>query len=292
MMKTSICNELFQDWPYEKVFDYCAGLGFDAVELAPFTLAETVYDISARDREEIVGAANSAGVEISGLHWLLAKPEGFYINHPDEAIRKKTQSYLEALIELCGDLGGKVLVHGSPHQRSIKDGWDPDESWKLARETWEVCARAAEKHGVCYCLEALTTAETNFLINLDEACKMVDEIGSPNLQAMFDCRAISSSAQVPLPQALDQALKTGKIRHVHINDPNGRGPGFGQLEFAPLIKVLSANSYQGYISIEVFDFEPNPETIASRSLGYLHGIMHAQGLPIKIADFNTDPPTI
>ena len=187
---------------------------------------------------------------------------------------------------MCAELGGKILVHGSHLQRNIKEGWDPDEAWKRARETWEIAARAAEKHGVFYCLEALTSAETNFLMNLDQAFKMVDEIGSPNLQTMFDCRAISASAKGPLPQALDQALKTGKIKHVHINDPNGRGPGFGELDFAPLIKVLAENHYQGYISVEVFHFEPDPETIASRSLGYLQGIMEAQGLPIKKADFS------
>ena len=291
-MKTSICSELFQDWPYERVFDYCAGLGFEAVELAPFTLAPTVYEISAQDRKDIVRAAQKAGVEIAGLHWLLAKPAGLYINHPDDAIRQKTQAYLEALIELCADLGGKVLVHGSPHQRTIQEGWDQVKSWELARETWEICARAAEKHGVCYCLEALTTAETNFMVNLDQAFQMVDEINSPNMQAMFDCRAISNNTKTPLPQALEAALKTGKIRHVHINDPNGRGPGFGKLEFGPVIKVLREHQFTGYISIEVFDFEPDPQTIAGRSLGYLQGIMQAQGLAVKTADFKTAPPKI
>ncbi len=287
-MKTSICNELFQNWPVQRVFDYAARLGYEAVELAPFTLAETAYDISAAQRRDIVKAAESAGVEIAGLHWLLAKPPGFYINHPDEAIRKKTQAYLEELVGLCADLGGKILVHGSHLQRNIQEGWDPKEAWNRARETWEITARAAEKHGVFYCLEALTSAETNFLMSLDEAMKMVDEINSPNLQAMFDCRAISASAKAPLPQALDEALKTGKIKHVHINDPNGRGPGFGELKFAPLIKVLKDNHYQGYISVEVFQFEPDPETIASRSLGYLQGIMEAEGLPVHRASFQAD----
>ena len=109
-MKISICNELFKGWDIEKIFDYAAQLGYDGVELAPFTLGETVLDITVSERKRIRKGAEKAGIEIVGLHWLLVKPEGLYINHPDAGIRQKTQNYLKALIDLCGDLGGKVLV--------------------------------------------------------------------------------------------------------------------------------------------------------------------------------------
>ena len=284
-MKTAICNELFQGWPIERVFDYAASLGFEAVEIAPFTLAETVQDISSQRRAEIRRAARAAGVEIAGLHWLLAKPEGFYINHPDDSIRRKTKAYLKELITLCAELGGRVLVHGSPHQRTIQEGWDRDEAWDRARETWQACARAAGKAGVVYCLEALTEAETNFLTSFDQAHAMVQEIDHPSLKTMFDCRAISASARVPLDRALEEALATGLVAHVHINDPNGQGPGFGELKFAPLLKVLAEQGYQGYLSVEVFKFEPDPETIAGRSLGYLSGILEALGQEVRPASF-------
>ena len=284
-MKIGVCNELFKDWPIDRIFSYAAELGYNGVELAPFTLGETAFDISATDRSRIRRAAESAGVEIVGLHWLLVKPAGLYINHPDKEIRGKTQSYLEALIDLCADLGGQVLVHGSPNQRNVQDGWDPVEAWKRARETFEVCAQAAGTRGVFYCLEALTTVDTNFINSFDEALRMVEEIGDPNFQTMFDCRSISASVKGNLAQALARALDTGKLKHVHINDPNGRGPGFGDLQFGPLLKVLIEGHYTGYISVEVFDFSPDPETIASRSIGYLHGLCESLGHPVKRVGF-------
>jgi sugar phosphate isomerase/epimerase len=284
-MKIAICNELFEGWPFEKVFEYIAQLGYDAVELAPFTLAETACDISSSERKRIVGAAKSVGLEIAGLHWLLVKPEGLYINHPDKKIRKKTQNYLKEVIDLCGDLRGRVLVHGSPNQRNIQAGWDPAETWKRARETFEICAEAAEKQGVYYCLEALTTADTNFINTIDQALQMVNEVGHPNFKTMFDCRSISASATSDLSQVLEKALQTGNLRHVHINDPNGRGPGFGDLQFGPLLKVLLDGNYPGYISVEVFDFKPDSQTIASRSLGYLHGIFETLGVQARRVKF-------
>ncbi len=287
-MKTSICNELFQGWPIEKVFDYAAGLGFAAVEIAPFTLGQTVDDISPAERKRIVAAAKAAGIEIAGLHWLLVQPEGLYINHPDQAVRQRTREYLEKLIDLCADLGGKALVHGSPQQRTVQEGWDYAECWKLARETWAVCGEKAGECGVTYCLEALTAQETNFLVSLEEAFRMADEINLPRLQAMFDCRAVSHNGSGDLTKDLEAALKTGRIGHVHLNDPNGRGPGFGGLKFAPLLKTLARAGYRDYISIEVFHFEPDPKTIAARSLGYLNGIMEAQGLAASPARFTED----
>ena len=282
-MKISICNELFKGWEIEKVFDYVAQLGYDGIELAPFTIGETALDISAATRERIRQAAVKAGIEIVGLHWLLVKPEGLYINHPDAGIRKKTQNYLKALIDLCGDLGGKVLVHGSPQQRNLKDGWEPSEVWRYARETFQICADAAQSRDVFYCLEALTTADTNFINTIDDALRMVTEIGHPNFQTMLDCRSIHASAGSELPGVLKMALATGKLRHVHVNDPNGRGPGFGDLQFTPLLGVLHEAEYSGYISVEVFDFAPDPRTIASRSLGYLHGILESLGARVKPA---------
>lgn len=147
-LKTSICNELFQGWPIERVFEYAARLGYDGVEIAPFTLADSVTEISTKRRNEIRRAAEDNGIEIVGLHWLLVKPEGLYINHPDEYIRIQTQEYIEALIHFCADIGGKVLVHGSPHQRTIKEGWNAKDSWDYAIETFKVSLKAARQRNV------------------------------------------------------------------------------------------------------------------------------------------------
>jgi len=284
-MKTAICNELFKDWDIAKVFDYAAQLGYDGVELAPFTLGETASEITAAERKRIRAAADNAGIEIVGLHWLLVKPAGLYINHPDGNVREATRNYLKELIDLCGDLGGKVLVHGSPQQRNLKDEWDPTATWQHARETFQICAEAAQSRGVYYCLEALTTADTNFINTIDEALLMVNEVDHPNFQTMLDCRSIHASTKSELPRVLKAALATGKLKHVHLNDPNGRGPGFGDLQFAPLLKILHEADYQGYVSVEVFDFAPDPQTIASRSIGYLNGILESLGARANPAKF-------
>ena len=271
-IKISICNELFQGWPIEKVFEYAAQLGYDGVEIAPYTLADSVTEISPKRRKAIRRAAEENGVEIVGLHWLLAKPEGLYINHPDEIIRIRTQEYMEALIHFCADIGGKILVHGSPHQRTIQEGWDLQESWDFAEETFKVCLKAAQKRNVLYCIEPLAHVNTNFINTVAEAIRLVKEIRHPNFKMVFDCRS-ASIQEKSASEALLRALDSGYLRHVHVNDANGRGPGFGEIDFIPILKNLVKNGYRSYVSVEVFDFSPDPLTVASRSIGYLKGIL-------------------
>jgi sugar phosphate isomerase/epimerase len=273
-LKISICNELFQGWPIDKVFKYAAQLGYDGVEIAPYTLADSVTEIPPKGRKAIRHAAEENGIEVVGLHWLLAKPEGLYINHPDEIIRIKTQEYIEALIHFCADIGGKILVHGSPHQRTVQDGWDLQESWDFAKETFKVCLKTAQKRNVLYCIEPLAHTSTNFINTVAEGIQLVREIRHPHFKMVFDSRS-ASAQEKSVSEALLRALDSGCLRHIHVNDANGKGPGFGDTAFIPILNTLVKNGYKGYISVEVFDFNPDPQTVASRSIGYIRGILEA-----------------
>ena len=185
-MKFGTCNEYFQDWPLEKVFAYAAELGYDGVEIAPFTLAPSVTEIPADRRRQIRAAAADAGVEIIGLHWLLISPEGLYVNHPDESIRRRTRDYFLALIDFCGDLGGQVMIIGSPQQRNVQEGWDAQETWDRARSVFEDCLQLAQDRGVYLCIEALSREQTNFLSSAAEARRLVAQIDHPHFQTMID----------------------------------------------------------------------------------------------------------
>jgi sugar phosphate isomerase/epimerase len=272
-MKISTCSEHFMGWSIEKILQQAAQLGYDGVEVAPFTIADSVTKISSKKRTQIRRAAKESGIEIAGLHWLLGNTQGLHISDPDERIRKRTREYIKALIQFCADLGGRFLVHGSSQQRTVKEGWDFEESWKRARQTFESCLEIAQKMNVTYCVEPLERTKTNFLNNIEEALRLVNEINHPHFQMMVDCRS-ASAEETSVPEALFKACKSGHLRHVHVNDANGKGPGFGEVSFAPILKTLIENGYEGYISVEVSPpFEPDPLTIASRSIGYLKGVL-------------------
>src|SRR2546421_10352933 len=146
-MRFAICNEIFRNWKIEEVFEYVGKLGYKGVELAPFTLADSVTDISATAREQLRSAALRYGVQLVGIHWVLVKPEGLYMNHPDATIRAKTSAYFRELVDFCADIGGRVMVVCSPQQRDNPPGGSPGAAWGWAAETLRPAAgQAAWRH--------------------------------------------------------------------------------------------------------------------------------------------------
>ena len=99
-MKFAICNELFQEWPFDKAFRFARECGYTGIELAPFTMGADAYSISAAQRNEVRQQAQDAGLEVVGLHWLLAKTEGYYLTTPDRSVQEKTSAYLAELARM------------------------------------------------------------------------------------------------------------------------------------------------------------------------------------------------
>jgi sugar phosphate isomerase/epimerase len=249
--------------------EFAAGVGYDGIELAPFTLARTVTELSASRRQDIRDTASRLGIEICGLHWLLAKTEGLHLNHPDGAVRDRTGKYLCALVDCCADLGGKVLVLGSPQQRNVLAGVIPAQAWELATNTVKDAVRRAEERAVVLCLEPLSAAETNFINSAAEAIRFTQQFDSPAAQIILDVKAMCAESE-PIPEIIHRSWP--HFAHFHANDSNLKGPGFGKVDFRPIAAALHEAGYAGYVSVEVFQFEEGPEAIARQSLKYLREV--------------------
>jgi sugar phosphate isomerase/epimerase len=128
---------------------------------------------------------------------------------------------MRGLIELCADLGGKILVHGSPGARQIAQGQSPEAALAHASECFAAIATNAEQAGVTYCIEPLAKSETPLINTVEEAANIVRAIGSPAVRTMLDACAAGQAEASPIPDVLDRWLPTGVVAHIHLNDPNG-----------------------------------------------------------------------
>jgi len=265
-LRFGICNEMFEDWTWPDICQEARRIGYQGVEIAPFTLAPRVTNLGAAERQEIRRVAEEAGLTVIGLHWLLVSPKGLYLNTPDSAVRRATQDYLRRLVDFCGDLGGEVMVLGSPKQRNLLPGVDYETAWALTKETLNALLPTAAERAVTLCLEPLTPKDTDFLNTAAEVCRMIQEINHPRMRMILDVRSASSEGR-PVAQIL--AANQEWVAHVHANDPNERGPGFGDTDFRPIFAQLERQAYQGWVSVEVFDFSPDPVIIASESIAYM-----------------------
>jgi sugar phosphate isomerase/epimerase len=274
-MRIALCNEVIADRDFASQCAFAAALGYDGLEVAPFTLGPDPLAIDAAARGRIRKDAADAGIAITGLHWLLVRPEGLSITSPDRAVRERTVRAMTTMVDLCADLGGRYLVHGSPVQRKIPAGETRELAWQRARDAFAAAARAAERAGVTYLVEPLPRDETDLINTLDEARAMVREVDSPALATMLDTKSAALSERRPVVEVAREALAANAIAHVQLNDRNRRGPGQGSDLFAPVLAALKAGGYDGDVAIEPFDYVPDGPGCAARAIGYVRGLLEA-----------------
>jgi sugar phosphate isomerase/epimerase len=267
MIKLGICNELFEGMDFGEVCRLVKGLGYDGLEIAPFTLAPLITELSAGRRRELKTMVEDAGLETIGLHWLLAKTEGMYLTSPDATVRRATGDYLVALAGATADLGGTLMVLGSPKQRSLLPGVTYDQAVQYALEVFRRVMPAISAHGVDLCFEPLAPSETDFVNTCAQAMDLVKSVDHPRFKLHMDVKAQSSETDASVPELIDRyAANAG---HFHAQDINLRGPGMGNVDFRPIMKSLVASGYDRWVSVEVFDFSPGAENTARQSIACL-----------------------
>jgi sugar phosphate isomerase/epimerase len=265
-VKFAICNELFEGWRFDDVCRFVRTAGYGGLELAPYTLATPISELTTAARNEIRRTAADAGLAIVGLHWLLARTAGFHVTSPDAAVRRRTADYLGELAAACHDLGGGVMVFGSPQQRSTTPGVSRGDAMKYAADTFRLAMPAVAAAGAKLCMEPLTADETDVVNTCAEAVDLIEAVDHPSFVLHLDVKAMSSEAEA-VPALVRRYA--GRAGHFHANDPNRLGPGFGDTDFVPILQALADARYEGWVSVEVFDFTPGPRVIATRSLEYM-----------------------
>jgi sugar phosphate isomerase/epimerase len=275
-MEFALCNEVLQPLGFAQQCAFAAKLGYAALEVAPFTLADDPMRIGDAQAREFRRIAEDAGLEVSGLHWLLVAPAGLSISSGDDALRMRTLGVMMRLVELCALMGGKYLVHGSPKQRSTPEGSTREQAFARVTDAFARVAPFAQQHGVTYCIEPLSTRETDVINTVAQAAKIVDEVNSPALKTMIDCSAAGQVEQEPVPALIERWVASGHVAHVQVNDPNRRAPGQGDMRFGPVLAAIERmreqGHYKGTVAVEPFDYVPDGPGCAAWSIGYLKGL--------------------
>jgi D-psicose/D-tagatose/L-ribulose 3-epimerase len=263
----AMCNEAFDKWPFADACKAIRKAGYDGIEIAPFTLAEDPATIPAAARRECRRIIQDEGLVFAGLHWLMVSPKGLHVTTPDKALRERSWLHIRNLVDLCADLGPDgVMVFGSPKQRETTGGLTREEATRNFVEGMAGIAPHAGERGVKVLIEALPSNQCDVILTLDEAVSLVREIDLPAVQTMFDSHNAVNEIE-PHHCLVDRHFQY--IRHVHVNEMDGRHCGAGDYDFKPVLEVLRRREYTGWVSLEAFDFTPGAETIANESLRYL-----------------------
>jgi sugar phosphate isomerase/epimerase len=158
------------------------------------------------------------------------------------------------------------MVLGSPLQRNLLPGVTHDQAMELAADCLRRAMPAMADCGVTLAVEPLGPMDGDFLTTARQGVQLCEMVASPHCRLHLDCKAMSSEAK-PIPQLLRE--NRGLLEHFHANDPNLRGPGMGKLDFVPIFQALAEIDYRGWVSVEVFDYTPGVEALASESIRYM-----------------------
>lgn len=278
MNTISLCNEVIAGRDKELVVfeDQCrmaAEMGYDGLELAPFTLCAHPGELESLERKKILQTAKSYQLEITGLHWLLVSPEGLSITSADTAVWDETLSIIKATIDLCSDLEGRVLVHGSPLQRGLPSGEEASAAKQRAIDLWGAAGEYAESQGLVYCIEPLARMETSLVNTVKDAVDIITTINSPALQTMIDTSAAGLTEDNSVADLIRQWVPSGYIGHVQLNSTNRGAPGDGDDPFFDILKALKEVKYDGVMAIEPFVYKDGGPATANRAIKYVRELI-------------------
>ena len=267
--KFAMCNECMQELPWTEQCRIMSEAGYTGVEIAAFTLVnESVNELDAAKRRELVAVMNDHGLDCVGLHWLLAPPpHGLHFTTPDEAVRRRTVQYLADLVDFCADLGGKVMIFGSPNQRNTV-GISVEEAKKNFADGLAAVADHAGERSVKILVETLDSSQTDVVNTMAEALDIVQRVNHPAIGTMFDFHNTLDETE-----SLETLIRTyfDHIEHIQIQEMDGRhlGTGTAVTDYVDSFRALRELNYDKWISLEIFDFSPGGQVIAEESMRVL-----------------------
>ena len=261
--RLAVCNETFEHASFDEACRLAQATGYSGLEIMPSTLSD---DPSSLDRQQRAGLRETMhrhNLTFTGLHGVVSAPSGLHLTTPDAALRQRSWEYFRRMIDLCADLGqGGYIVLGSGKQRAAAPGESVEDARKRLRDGLAESAAQAQHRGVLLLAEPLAPHLCNVVTSLEQAVELVESIGHPAVRTMFDTHNAVSEKR---PH--DELLRTYAryIRHVHVNEMDGRHPGTGSYDFGLVLRTLRELRYPGWIALEVFQFKPSGEQIARES---------------------------
>ena len=248
-MKYGINLYLWADDMHDRllpVLESLQRIGYDGVEVPIFDLDIEKWKLWATRLDDL-GLERTANTVIAPEHNPVSA---------DPEVRKAAYEHMQAVVDCCAAVGSSILC--GPHQVALgvfTGRGASDEEWERSVHHLRRVAEYAQRQGVTLAEEVVNRFELYHLNILDQAVRLVDEVGHPNCKIHLD----TFHAHIEEKDPAASIRRAGdRIAHVHISE-NDRGvPGSGSVRWDETFEALDDIGYDGWLTVEAFgNFLPN-----------------------------------
>lgn len=248
--------------PIEEGIARLARFGYDGVEL----VGEPDRSDVGHLKEQLARNGVVASSVIS-----IYTPERDVVSS-DESVRRNAVDYIRGNIDFAAELGADIVTFTPTACMKIVPEADLQQEWDWAVAAAREVAGYAADHGVTIAVEPWNRYETYLINHAAKAAEFVDEVGAPNIGVMADTFHMSIEER-DIAGAIRAVGK--RLVHVHLADSNRAAPGYGHLDFGPILQAISDVGYQGWISYELLP-----------AAGDVWGVLSGAGAPEFLDEYS------
>ncbi|WP_165223678.1 sugar phosphate isomerase/epimerase family protein [Aquisphaera insulae] len=278
-MRIAFSSNAYLRHTFDEAAERIAAIGYEGLELladVPHAWPAGLLEVQKRG---IRDAMERTGLAFSNVNCFMmnavADPRQPYwypsFIDADRNYRQIRIDHTRRSLTLCAELGAPHVTTepGGP----LEEGRSRQAAIDLFVEILKPLAEHAEKSGVLLLIEP----EPGLLLETsDQYEEVADRVDAPSLGLNFDVgHAYCVSEDIPAAIA----RLAGQIRHYHFEDIAATRvhhhlvPGTGAIDFAEVVSAIKKTGYDGWLTVELYPFQDDPDAAARRALEVLRPLV-------------------
>ncbi|MDO9036438.1 MAG: TIM barrel protein, partial [Methanoregula sp.] len=197
-MELAVSNVAWYNNRIEDFIHFISSQGLKGIELAPSMIWPEPVSAPGNERVLLQRKISDAGLRVTGIQALLFSRQDLVL-FGEAKKREEMLEYLTGMMDVCHDLGGEVMVFGSPRNRIIGN-LSPHKARAIALGFFHEVGVRAAKRSINFLIEPLGKTETDFISTVSEACNFLEEAGNPDgLGLHIDTKGLIDEKEVETP---------------------------------------------------------------------------------------------
>jgi sugar phosphate isomerase/epimerase len=282
-MRLAFSSNAYLRHSIEETIARVAGAGYRGIELLADVPHAWPAGLLEESKEAIRRALDRHGLTISNINAFMmnavADPRQPYWHpswiDPDPHYRAIRREHTKRSLQLAHDLG-------APHITTEPGGpLFEGQTWDAAATTFYdelmPCLEIAERLDVPILIEP----EPGLIIErFDQYRAFVERIDSPLVGLNFDVGHAYCVGEDPQDWIAPMQNDT---RHYHLEDIAASRvhehlvPGRGAIDFAATLRAIQATDYDGWLTVELYPYQDDPDTAAREAKRYLDRVLSELG---------------